>query len=124
MVLTIPMVGPQGPPGTTAPTTTLTDAATISIDISTGDSFAVTLGGDRTLNFTGGSAALNGKKILLRLKQDGTGSRNPVWGAMVRFGSDIPDITLTSTPSKTDIVGLIYDHSAMKYDVVAFAKGY
>lgn len=124
MVLTIPMVGPQGPPGTIAPTTTLADAATISIDISAGDSFAVTLGGDRTLNFTGGSAALNGKKILLRLKQDGTGSRNPIWGTMVRFGSDIPDITLTSTPDKTDIVGLIYDHSATKFDVVAFAKGY
>ena|SRR5687768_9931287 len=102
----------------------LTDGATITCDITTGQVFDVTLGGNRTLTFTGGSAALDGKKILIRIKQDATGSRTLTWDTMVRFGTDIASITLTTTAGKTDVVGLVYNHAATKYDVVAFARGY
>lgn len=103
---------------------TLTDGATITCDITTGQVFDVTLGGNRTITFTGGSSAVDGKKILLRIKQDATGSRTLTWDTMVRFGTDIASITLTTTAAKTDVVGLIYNHSDTKYDVVAFARGY
>ena len=103
---------------------TLTDGATVTCDITTGQVFDLTLGGNRTITFTGGSAALDGKKIILRIKQDGTGTRLLTWDTMVRFGSDITSITLTTAINKTDVVGLIYNHAATKYDVVAFSKGY
>ena len=102
----------------------LTDGATVTCDISTGQVFDLTLEGNRTITFTGGSSALDGKKIVVRIKQDGTGSRTLSWDTMVRFGDDITGITLTTTAAKTDVVGLIYNHAAVKYDVVALAKGY
>jgi hypothetical protein len=105
-------------------TAVLMDGATISCDISTGDVFDVTIAGNRTINFTGGSAALDGKKILIRVKQDATGSRLIIWGTGSRFGTDITSITLTTTASKTDIIGIIYHHVAVKYDIIAFARGY
>ena len=103
---------------------TLTDGATVTCDISQGQVFDLTLGGNRTITFTGGSAALDGKKILLRIKQDPTGTRTLTWDTMVRFSTDIASITLTTTASSTDLVGLIYNHAALKYDVVALSRGY
>lgn len=116
--------GPAGPSGMETPAIQLTDASVVSIDISTGSIFEVTLGGDRTINFTGGTSALNGKKIMLRILQDGTGSRLVTWGGEVGFGTDIPDVELTTTPGKRDVLGLIYDHAATSYDMVAIVKGY
>lgn len=52
---------------------TLTDAATIAWDLSTGSNFQVTLGGNRVLGaFTNGTV---GQKGTLRVYQDGTGGR-------------------------------------------------
>lgn len=52
---------------------TLTDAATIAVDMDTGTVFTVTLGGNRTLgNPTNADVGQSG---LLRVVQDGTGSR-------------------------------------------------
>lgn len=60
-------------------TTTLTDAATISWDMSLGDDATVTLGGNRTL------AAPSGYRInatgTLAIVQDGTGGRTLTWNA-------------------------------------------
>jgi hypothetical protein len=66
----------------------------------------------------------DGRKYLLEIIQDGTGSRTFAFGANVRFGTDITSYTVTSTASKKDRIGLIYDASADKWDVVATAKGY
>ena len=115
--------GPQGPEGGLISTEPV-DGATITVDISTASTFDVTLGGNRTINFSGGAAGINGKRIMLRLKQDATGNRTVTWGAMVSFGTDITGITLTTTALKTDVIGVIYNHAAAKYDVVAYAKGY
>ena|SRR5687768_10639091 len=102
----------------------LTDGATITCDISLGQVFDITLAGNRTITFTGGSAATDGKKIIVRIKQDATGSRLLTWDTIVRFGTDITGITLTTTANATDMVGLIYNHAATKFDVVAFSRGY
>lgn len=54
--------------------TTLTDAATIAWDLSTGGpDYEVTLGGNRALGAYTGST--NGQRGILRIKQDGTGGR-------------------------------------------------
>lgn len=106
------------------PAVALTDGATISLDISTGEVFDVTIAGDRTINFTGGAAALDGKRIVIRIKQDGTGTRLITWGTGARFGTDITSITLTTTPSKTDYVGVIYNHASTSFDIVSLTKGF
>lgn len=66
--------------------TTLTDAANISWDMSTGINFKVTLGGNRTLDLPTNVKA--GQSGIIRVIQDGTGSRTltlasgfkPAWG--------------------------------------------
>lgn len=103
---------------------TLADAATISCDISEADVFDVTIAGNRTINFAGGSTATDGKKVLLRIKQDGTGGRTITWGTGARFGTDITAITLSAAAAKTDVIGIVYNHAATSFDVVAFARGY
>lgn len=103
---------------------TLTDGATVTCNITLGQIFDLTLAGNRTITFTGGSAANDGKKIIIRIKQDATGSRTLVWDTMARFGTDITSITLSTAADKQDVVGLIYNHTAGKYDVVAFSRGY
>lgn len=102
----------------------LVDGATIALDISLGATFDVTIAGDRTINFSGGAAALDGKKITIRIKQDGTGSRLITWGTGSNFGTDFTSITLTTTAGATDIVGVIYNHTAGTYDIVAYARGF
>lgn len=81
----------------------------------------ITLTGNPTINLTSGA---HGQKIMLRLKQDGTGSRTVTWGSAVRFGADIPSVTLSTTAGKTDVIGFVFDAVAGKYDLVAVAKGY
>lgn len=83
---------------------TLTDAASIALDLDTGFDFAVTLTGNRTL-----SNATNvqvGQRGRIRVVQDGTGSRTLSFGANYEFaGGSAP--TLTTTANAQDI--LYYD---------------
>lgn len=61
------------PTSTTTTWTTITDAATVTMDLSlTPQRYEVTLGGNRTLAF---SNAVTGQAPVIRLIQDGTGSR-------------------------------------------------
>ncbi len=79
---------------------------------------------DRALTTFTFSGALHGDRLILRLKQDGTGSRLAAWPGTVRYGTDITEILLTTTVSKQDYVGFIYDGDATKYDVVSMIKGF
>lgn len=105
----------------------LTPGTTISVDISqVGRVFDVTLATNATFNFTGGSgdATLDGKQILLRIKQDATGGRAATWGTGSRFGTDLAGVALSGVANKTDYIGVIYNYPADKYDVIAYARGY
>lgn len=99
----------------------VTFATTMSLDCSLFDVFDITLTGNATINFTNGA---DGQAVKVRLKQDGTGSRIVTWGSMVRFGSDISGLTLTTAVNKTDHVGLVHHATDSKYDLVAYARGY
>lgn len=83
---------------------TLTDGASISLDLDTGFDFAVTLAGNRTL-----SNATNvqvGQKGRIRVVQDATGSRTLSFGSNYEFaGGSAP--TLTTTANAQDV--LYYD---------------
>lgn len=101
---------------------TLTDAATITVDAALGNDFTVTLGGNRTLGNPSNST--NGQKILFAIRQDGTGSRTLTLDTNYRFGSDITSITLSTGVNKTDYLGVRYNGTDSKWDVISFVKGY
>lgn len=97
----------------------LTDSASITIDASLGNVFTVTLGGNRT--FVAPTNPQNdGQRILLRIKQDGTGSRTGTFvttSGGFRFSGGSA-VTLTTTANKTDYLEFAYNVSAGKWDCI------
>lgn len=86
--------------------TTLTDAATIATDASTGNVFKVTLGGNRTLGAPSNLSA--GATYIWRVTQDGTGSRTLAYNAVFKWpGGTAP--TLTTTAGALDIISGVSD---------------
>lgn len=100
----------------------LKDAPTITVDWSKGNTQAVTLHGDRVIQFTHGQ---KGGKYLLILKQDATGSRTVKWQENVQWpGYDAhpqPPI-LTTTANKKDFLGFFYDGE--RYDALSISQGF
>lgn len=81
----------------------LTDAATIAVDMSVGNNFSVTLGGNRTL---GNPTNLNaGQSGVIFITQDATGSRTLAYSSFWDFPSQTAP-TLTTTANAVDV--LIY----------------
>ena len=78
----------------------LTDGATISVSFNGGNQQKVTLGGNRTINF---SSYIPGQLLRLVVCQDATGSRTVTWDASVKWsGGTAP--TLTTTANKCDVL--------------------
>ena len=85
------------------PIDTETDGATITFDCNESNLFTVVLGGDRTLAL---SNVGTGQRFIIRLVQDGTGTRLATWFSTIKWpGSLAP--TLTATINKTDVFGFI-----------------
>ena len=84
----------------------LTDGATITADFALANNFSVTLGGNRTLanptNLTVGQSGV------IKVTQDGTGSRTLAYGSNWDFaGGTVP--TLTTTANAVDILAYYVD---------------
>jgi citrate lyase gamma subunit len=80
---------------------TLTDAATIDVDLSLGNQFQVTLAGNRTLDEPTNIVA--GQSGVIRVIQDNTGSRTLAYDAIYKFpGGTAP--TLTTTADAVDLL--------------------
>lgn len=80
-----------------------TDGATVTFDLALSNVQQVTLGGNRTLAL---SNVTTGQKFVLRLVQDGTGSRLVTWFTTIKWaGGAAP--TLTTTAGKADLIGFI-----------------
>jgi len=79
----------------------LTDAATIAVDMSVGNNFSVTLGGNRTLgnptNLTAGQSGV------IFITQDGTGSRTLAYSSYWDFPNSTAP-TLTTTANAVDVL--------------------
>jgi len=79
----------------------LTDASTIAVDMSVGNNFSVTLGGNRTLgnptNLTAGQSGV------IFITQDGTGSRTLAYSSYWDFPSQTAP-TLTTTANAVDVL--------------------
>jgi hypothetical protein len=79
------------------------DAATIIFDLDQATTHGVTLGNNRTLAL---SNVQIGDKFLIRLQQDGTGSRTVTWFNHISWaGGSAP--TLTTTANKADLLGFL-----------------
>lgn len=81
-------------------------AATVDIDLSTGNTQAGTLANATTIiNLTNPRA---GAFYTLELKQDATGSRTVTWDSDIKWASGTAP-TLTITAGRTDLIGLYYN---------------
>lgn len=100
---------------------TVTYSATPTIDWTSKDVSRITLTGNAVITNSG---AVDGQKMILELIQDGTGGRTVGFTSETRFGTDLTSITLSTAANKIDRVGLMYNASSSKYDVIAFVKGY
>jgi len=101
---------------------TLTDAATIATNAALGNHFRVTLGGNRTLGNP--TNPTDGQKIIWELIQDATGSRTITLDTAFALGSTISSVVLTTTASKRDFLGAVYNASTSKWYVIAFSRGF
>lgn len=90
---------------------TLTDGATVTVDLSKRGINTVTLGGNRTIAVSGETV---GQVFVLRLVQDATGSRTVTWFSTIKW-EDNTAPTLTTTANKTDTFVFIVT-SAGNYD--------
>jgi hypothetical protein len=87
------------------------DGATITFNLATSNIHTVTLGGNRTLALSNTHV---GQCFMLRLLQDGTGSRTVTFFTTIKWaGGTAP--TLTTTASKADMFGFVVT-SAGNYD--------
>ena len=102
---------------------TLTDGATITPNGDTTDVGVVTLGGNRTMAAPTGTPT-DAQQLIFRVKQDGTGTRTITWNAIYRFGTDVIQPVLTTTPAKTDYIGFQYNAVDSKWDCLSVARGY
>src|SRR5581483_3036341 len=99
-------------------------AATIQYDLATGDFFETTLTGPLTLGTP--LHPVDGRRILIRLRQDATGGRTLAFGGVWRFGTQLlaTDVVLSTAANKTDYLGAVYHSGDDKWDVIAFLKGF
>lgn len=81
--------------------TTLTDGATITADFAATNNFQVTLGGNRTLANPSNQTA--GQSGVIRIVQDGTGSRTLAYGSNWKFSNGSAPV-LTTTANAVDVL--------------------
>ena len=100
----------------------LTDQATIAIDATLGTVFSVTLGGNRTIGAPTNPSP--NQVIILKVKQDGGGSKTLSWNAVFAFSADLPAPTLTTTANHTDLLGFLYSSTVSKWLYIAEVKDF
>jgi hypothetical protein len=106
--------------------TALTDAATILVDASLNDNFAVTLTASGHVLGTPSNppTGTDTQLLMFAITQDGTGNKTMTLAAGYAFGTDITSITLSTAANKTDYLGVRWNPLTSKWDVMAFARGY
>lgn len=98
--------------------TTDTDASTVTFDLDASNLHTVTLGGNRTLAL---SNADTGQVFVIRLVQDGTGSRTVTWFSTIKWPAGTAP-TLSTAINKVDVFGFICTGSGT-YDGFIVGQG-
>ena len=103
----------------------ISDTPNVVVDITSPyPTFAVTLTGNRTLSFTGGSAPIDRRKIILEVTQGTTGGWILTPDSSIILGTDTADFGLSTAPGLTDVLGFLYVHSIGKYRLIAVSHGF
>jgi hypothetical protein len=90
---------------------TATDGATVTFDLALGNHQTVILGGNRTLALSNDSL---GQCFIIKLIQDGTGTRTVTWFTTIHWGNNTAP-TLTTTANRYDVFGFAC-HFSGHYD--------
>jgi phage-related tail fiber protein len=97
-------------------------AGTVTIDWAQYDEARLVITANVTLAFTG---ALDGQRCMIKIQQGGGGGGFTVTlPGTVRFSTDAPSYTASSTSGVFDRLGFIYDGDDVRYDFIAVARGY
>jgi hypothetical protein len=94
-----------------------TDGATITFDLNESNTHYATLGGNRTIALSNPSV---GQKFILRLQQDGTGSRTVTWFSTIKWDGVTPP-TLSTSGNRADLFGFLCT-SGNQYDGMVLAQ--
>ena len=86
----------------------LTDGSSIATDLSLGNNFSVTLGGNRTL--ANPTNIVAGQSGVFVISQDGTGSRTLAFGSYFKFPAGTAP-TLTTAASSVDVLAYYVESS-------------
>jgi len=104
---------------------TLTDGATVEVDLRKGSKFQLTLGGNRTLTLASPPSGKTwaGKTFIMRITQDATGSRS-ISSLFIGYTLKYQDgvaFTLTPTANKTDKIGfeVLNDGTTIEVTIVS-----
>jgi hypothetical protein len=101
----------------------LTDSSPVTVDASLGNFFRLTLtGSGHTLGNP--SNLTDGQMILFEIIQAAGGGNTLALDTKYSFGTGITSFTMTSTASKRDFLGVVYNLAADKLYVIALAQGY
>lgn len=100
---------------------TITYGATMAIDAAAANKFHITLTGNGTISNP--TNAVDGRVITFRLRQDGGGSRIPVWDTKYRFVGDLASVVLSTTGGAIDRLAFEYDSTDDRWDCISFLKG-
>lgn len=106
----------------TAGVVALTDASTISVNAANGNTFRVTLGGNRTMGTPSNPA--DGQMIIFEVTQGVAGSYTLSWSSAYLFTTALPAPVITTTGSYVDVVGFKYVSSAAKWRCLAVSQAY
>lgn len=101
----------------------LTFATTITVNAALGNTFRVTLTASTgTLDVP--SNPTDNQKIIVEVKQDGTGSRTMAYNSAYQFTTALPSPTLSTAANAVDILVFIYNSSSSKWRFMGALLGY
>ena len=104
-------------------TTTVASTATLTPDLSLGDTFTITAQAASLSVANPTGSPVNGQKMMIRIKDNGTARAISWSGSQYRASTDL---TLPSTTivSKTVYLGFIYNSTDTKWDLIALLNNF
>jgi hypothetical protein len=106
----------------TAGVVALTDASTISVNAALGNTFRVTLGGNRTMGTPSNPA--DGQMVIFEITQGLAGTYTLAWSGAYLFTTGLPAPTITTTAGYVDICGFKYAATPAVWRCLAVSQGY
>ena len=104
-------------------TTTVASTATLTPDLSLGDTFTITAQAVALSVANPTGTPVNGQKMMIRIEDNGT-LRAITWsGTQYRASTDLP-LPTTTIATKTMYIGFIWNSTDTKWDMIAFLNNF